>query len=79
MNIHAFYSLILTSSAHLFCKGLPNTMPTTFVLLIGLSKASYISSRDVSIIENVREMCSFSKRQPHWALAHEHSQVKQFP
>lgn len=53
MNIHALFSLILTSSAHLFCKGLPNTVPTTFVLLVGLSKTSYISSRDVSIIENV--------------------------
>jgi len=43
MNIHALYSLILTSSTHLFCKGLSNTTPTTFVLLAGLSKTSSIS------------------------------------
>lgn len=52
-----------TSSAHVFCKGLPNVIPMTLILLVGLSKAAYVSSRDVSIIENVCEQ-EFSKRQP---------------
>lgn len=74
MNIHALYSLILTSSAHLFCKGLPNIMSTTFVLLIGLSKASYISSRDV--IHNRKCVCERCAHSANGAIGHWHMNTR---